>query len=477
MGERTERRARRRNRIRRGTGIVSVLAAFAAPAAPASAADMRVGLAHERATVAACPGGVVLPGSDTCVKIGGFARFVATAIDKNWLGTTTYFADHIGVNGYSVDPAGVVPTLGFGQRDDTLAIYSEGRINVDALTRTDFGTVRAFIEMQAVDDETNSGSPFALRHAYVQAGNWLFGKTWSTYRFAAAEARTADPYHVVGDSTQSMRRNQLRFTKSVGGGLTVALALEDQKFSNPPAAIVGTGNTAPPLRPGGSDLQVVADDNAMPDVVATLNWEKKGVGSAQVSAALHHNRYAEQQNFGGAQTVIASDSNLGFALLAGLKLDLPTGDGDKVAILANYTDGASQYLLDIYGAGTTVVWGRCGATDCIMDGVEKWSLIASATHYWTKAWSVAFGAGYAETDYGAVGTALVGRAANPGVLKVATWEAFANVQWEPVPKTRFLVDVHYGHIDYRDFDLDPVTVGLQDAQGAWAGTFEVTRRF
>ncbi len=40
-----------------------------------------------------------------------------------------------------------------------------------------------------------------------------------------------------------------------------------------------------------------------------------------------------------------------------------------------------------------------------------------------------------------------------------------------------MLDVHYGHIDYNDFDLDPSIAGIQDAQGAWAGTLELTQRF
>ena len=438
---------------------------------------MRIDAAHDRVALTRCSGGIRIPGTDTCLRLGGYARLDASVIGKDWLGTNGYTVDSIGVNGYSVAPSGIVPTISHGFRDDTFEMYSEARMHLTTLTQTDYGSVRTYFESEVTDDDTRTGGALSVRQAYVQFGNWTFGKTWSTYLHLASGPSYSDPYTVVGDNSTAIRRSQIRYTQPFRNGLSLAVAIEDQGYDSPPAAIIGVGPNAPILKPGATALTVTTDASTMPDLVVALNLTREGVGSAQIAGALHQNRYVELQTFGGTQTPTGNDRDMGFALLAGLAPDLPTGKGDMFTLLANYTDGASQYLQDFYGDSTTVVWGLCGVTDCLLDQVRKWSAVSSVLHQWTPTIATAVGAGYSETDYGARGTALSGLSGSPGVLNVASLEAFANVQWEPTPRTNFMIDVHYGHIDYQGFDLDPVSAGIQDGQGAWAATFEVTRRY
>ncbi len=468
--------------IRRPPRSPAAIAALAAASLSApgtgATADLKA-LQPARQTLDRCEtaGLQAVPDSDICMKFGGFVRFDMSAIDKNWLGTDGYVVADIAVNGRSVAPSGVVPTIDPGMQYDTVQAYSEARIHTEVRSDTEYGTVRALVELEAVDDETRTGGPFGLRHAYVQFGNWTLGKTWSTFLHLDSGPSYSDPYTVVGDNSTAIRRNQLRYTQTLGRGFSLAVAIEDQNYESPPAAIVGLGANAPVIPAPATALSVTTDGNDMPDLVAALKWDRPGVGSAQIAAAMHQNRYVETLTIAGASVPVANDSSAGYALLGGLALDLPTGTGDKFTFLANYTDGASQYLQDFYGDSTAVVWGRCGPTNCILDRVRKWSAVSSLTHYWTGEISTSFGAGYSQTDYGAAGTALKGQPAVPAALDVASLEGFANVQWQPTPRTTFMLDIHYGRIDYRGFDLDPTVAGVQDAQGAWAGTFELTRRF
>lgn len=423
-------------------------------------------------------GFIRLPGSDICLAVEGYARLDVTAIDKNWLGTNDYEVAGIAVNGNSVAPSGVVPTLSSGFQEDPLQLYSEGRLSFDARTATDHGTVRAYVQVQALDDEYRSGGDFELRHAYVQFGNWLFGKTYSTILLPDAGPDYSDPYTVVGDNSTNIRRNQIRYTQPLANGFSLMLAIEDQAYDTPTAAIVGLGPLVPLVPPGATSYAVDNDGNDLPDLIAALKWSREGVGSWQVAGALHENSFVEVPTFGTLQLPGAGDSDLGFALLFGLALDLPTGEGDKFTFLANYTDGASQYLQDVFGDSANITWGRCGPTsNCILDRVTKWSVVSSVTRAISAQWQATVGTGYAETNYRASGTATSGMFGAPGVLDVASLEIFANVAWNPVPKTTFMLDVHYGHIDFGSFDLDAAAPGVQSAQGAWAATFEVTRRF
>ncbi len=442
--------------------------------APAIAADPGP-MPVQRCTL---DGFIQLPGSDVCLAISGYARLDVTAIDKNWLGTDGYEVDGIAVNGNSVAPSGVVPTTSTGFRDDTIEMYSEGRLSFDARSATDYGTVRAYVQAEVVDDESRSGGDVELRHAYVQFGNWLFGKTYSTILLSEAGPDYSDPYTVVGDNSTNIRRNQIRYTQPLGQDLSLRLAVEDQNYDTPTAAIVGLGPLMPLVAPGVTSYAVDNDANDWPDLVAALRWSRDGVGSWQVAGALHQNSFVEVPSFGNLPVPGAGDSDLGFALLFGLALDLPTGEGDTFTFLANYTDGASQYLQDVFGDSANITWGRCSPTsNCILDRVTKWSVVSSLTRAISAQWQATVGAGYAETNYGALGTATSGLLGAPGVLDVASLEIFANVVWNPVPKTTFMLDVHYGRIDFGGFDLDATLPGVQSAQGAWAATFEVTRRF
>ena len=104
-------------------------------------------------------------------------------------------------------------------------------------------------------------------------------------------------------------------------------------------------------------------------------------------------------------------------------------------------------------------------------------LIAAPTMFFVPTVSTSIAAGFARTDYGAFGTATTGQLGAPGVLTVDSFEGLFNIQWEPVPRTSFLLDIHYGHIDYNGFDVNTVDPGIQDSQGAWAAVLEITRRF
>lgn len=459
--------------------VLSATALHAAAVAKAVAADSTAGQDTGPPPVHRCEttGFIELPGTDVCLRIGGYVRLDLTALDENWLGTNGYTVAGIAVGGYTVAQSGTVPTVSFGYQDEPLQMYGEARIHLDARTSTGLGTLRAYVEGEAQDNEMRTGGSIGLRQAYVQFGNWLFGKAYSTFLHQESGPNYSDPYTVVGDNSTAMRRNQIRYTQPLAGGLSLALALEDQNYDEPPAAIVGVGPNVPISNPAATALSVATDGGDMPDVVAALRWDDHEIGSAQIAGALHRNRYAEMQTIGGVSVPSFSDGDLGFALMFGLALDLPTGAGDTFTFLTNYTDGASQYLQDMYGSGTTIVWGRCGLANCILDRLRIWSAVSSVTHYWTPTVATTVGAGYSQTDYGAVGTALSGSGAVPGVLDVATYELFANIEWTPARQTEFMLDIHYGHIDYRGFDLDPARPGIQDSQGAWAATFEVTRRF
>jgi len=452
-------------------GLLSAAAILAATGA--EAADMMMDIKAPREPVYRCDldGFVEMPGTDICFNIGGYVLVDFYASEDQWDVYNTGGAFGIVPDGHSLE--------------DTFGMYSVGRVNFDARTATEYGTVRAFIEGEMYDNDRNTGGSFGLRHAFIQFGNWTFGKTWSTFMALDASPVYADVLTVTGDNL--MRRNQIRYTQSFGSGVSVSIALEDQNFYAP-VAINAAGTYATPPAPNA----VVNDRNEFPDLVANIYFSGDW-GTAQVSGALHQNEFREVSAAGTAPAPLAgnqTDSDLGWAAVFGLVLNTPsTGEGDYMTLLATYTDGASQYNRYNFLGSTNVVWGLCNvavptAGGCIVDSVTTWSLLASYTHNWSPTWASTFGAGYMNVDAPlATANAFVGPYFASD-FSMDTWEVFGNVTWSPVPRMSYMLDIHYGHVDFNGagtfagvFNPFAANPAAADDDGALAAIFEVKRTF
>jgi len=438
----------------------------------AQAADMTMDFKAPREPVYRCDtvGFIEIPGTDICFKVGGYALVEFWAAEDQWDVYNTGAAYGIVPDGHTLS--------------DTVGMYAVGRVNFDARTSTEYGTVRAFVEMEAYDDDTRTGGTFGLRHAFVQFGNWTFGKTWSTFLYLDASPIYSDILTATGDVY--MRRNQIRYTQAFGNGFSFAIAIEDQAYLNP-AAINAAGLYFTPPPPNF----VTSDRNDMPDIVGYLRADGDW-GSAQLAGAVTNNRFREVSGAGTAPAPLAgqqADSEFGWAVLGGVVLNTPTtGEGDYFTFMASYMDGAFQYSDNVFISTTNVVWGLCNtlapaAGGCILDTTTAWTALASFTHNWSPTWSSTLGAGYAFID----APLIVANAVGPNFasdFEMQTYEIFGNVAWSPVPRTEFMFDVHYGHVDFNGtgtfagvfnpFVANPLA---KDNQGAFAAIFQVKRTF
>jgi hypothetical protein len=436
------------------------------------AADMMMDLKTPREPVYRCDikGFIELPGTDICFNIGGHARLVVLASEDQWYGDEGLTTGDIVPDGHKLT--------------DTLQMYGQGRVKFDARTATEYGTVRAYIEMQADDNDSRTGGNFRLRHAFVQFGNWTFGKAYSTFLHRASTPDYSDPFNVAGDN--SIRRSQIRYTADFGGGVSLAVAAEDQNY-NTPAAINAAGLYFTPSAPNS----VVNDRNEIPDAVAHINVEGDW-GSAQLSGALHANRFREVSAAGTAPAPLTgqqTDSKIGWAVLFGIAVNAPSlGEDDEIMFKAMYTDGATQYNQDNYLGTTNVVWGLCDVVipaqgGCIVDTVVTWSLLAGYTHSWSPTWYSTFGIGYQNID-APLTVANTGLPVGASDFAQDVYEVFGNIVWNPQPGTEFMLDVHYGHVDFNGTGTFAGTFSpfvenplADDNDGAFAAAFQVTRSF
>ena len=454
--------------------FLGTAAAALAVTSGAEAADMIMDVKAPREPVYRCDitGFIELPGTDICFKVGGRARFVVVAGEDQWNGDEFYRPDFIIPDGKTLT--------------DRVQMYGQGRINFDARTSTEYGTVRAFVEMQAGDNDRRTGGSFDLRHAFVQFGNWTFGKTWSTFLHLDSSASTTDPYVIIGDNF--MRRNQIRYTQSFGNGFSVSVALEDQEY-NDPTAILSPFNFVP-----GTPYAVVNDRSSMPDIVGHVRVDGDW-GNAQLAGALHNNKFRMVTPLGTAPSFNSgqqTDEELGWAALFGLVINTPSvGDGDFFAFKAIYTDGAHQYFQDSLAGSSNVVWGTCSlinpaAGGCIVDSVTTWSVLASFTHNWTPTFNTTLGGGYGEVE---LPNTLIGASTTAPFLYPTDsnnefWEVYLDFAWTPVPRTTFAFDIVYGNADYgwpQQFGcVGPVALcgaGVDSSDGAFSAAFQVTRSF
>jgi len=454
-------------------------AAFLVAATGAQAADMMMDVKAPREPVYRCDitGFIELPGTDICFKVGGYARLVVVGAEDQWFGNEFYRPDFIVPEGHTLV--------------DRFQMYGQGRVNFDARTSTEYGTVRAFVEMQATDNDARTGGAFSLRHAFVQFGNWTFGKTWSTFLHLDSSASTTDPYVIIGDNF--MRRNQIRYTQSFGNGFSFAIAIEDQNYTAP-TAFSAAGLLATPPAPNS----VVNDRNEFPDVVANIRVDGDW-GNAQLSGAIHNNQFREVGAGGVAPAPLVgnqTDSEIGWAALFGLVLNAPSvGEGDFFAFKAIYTDGAHQYFQDSFagaqgGVGTiNAIWGLCNVLvpalgGCIVDTVTTWSVLASFTHNWTPTFNTTLGGGYGNVSADHVITNFFAPPTFSSESSNDFWEVYLDFAWTPVPRTTFAVDLVYGNADYAAVQtggcIGPVAfcgLAADTDDGAFSAAFQVTRSF
>ena len=301
-------------------------------------------------------GFIEYPGSDVCFKIGGNVVTWIGGSDENWTTGT-------GVSEYGIID-GAHPTA------DTFWMGAQGRINVDIRQATEFGVVRAFIETWATDAHTPSSGTFGLRHAFIQVGNWLMGKTWSTFRSSAGTPELfVDSHSAVGDQ-RTVRIAQVRYTFKLSNGVTVNVALED------PAPFAGAFE--------GS--HITDSRNEVPDFVANIQI-KGSWGKAQASVAVHENSGI---GFLGGNS---SRRPVGWAALLGLALDVPGTMGDVIYLTGQYADGAMSRI------DTGAAHSISDTATLSTEKISGWSVVGGWEHYWSKTLRSTIAGSHVRNDY------------------------------------------------------------------------------
>ncbi len=323
--------------------------------------------------------------------------------------------------------------------DDEVFFRTRARLNFDARTQTEYGTLRAYIRLQSDFTNTNQsskptgsiagqGSETYAEKAFVQFAGFTVGLSQSFFDMLNYTTFSS----VFSDQTVQLAA----YTATFGSGMSFTLSAEDRSYRE--AAIVGGAYAG----------------TEMPDIVAAFRVDQ-GWGSFQLSGAAHQLR-------GTAGAV--EETEYGFAVQAGLNIKLPAlGANDTFWVQGVYADGALNYLGD-----STAPWRTSGLVGFgrndgafVGTGIDTstgYTVGAGLQHFWTPTLRSSVTAIYTDVE----NAGLVG--------DYAQVFAAGNLVWSPVQSLDVGLEVFYANLT----DTPAAFTGNDDR---WGGILRVQRNF
>ena len=454
-----------------------------------------------------------IPGTDTCIKMGGYLRVQAEY--------------NMGGGGVPLGSGAAEAAQSRQTRDHTNDVNYRTRaaISWDVRQQTEYGTLRTYIRtgiQVTTPGDTEGGAVFWDR-AFMQFAGFTVGKTQSFFDlFTYGGGMSYHNVRTAGD-TGAAGLTVWAYTAQFGNGFSGTLSAESPIGHNR-SGVIDASQGSFAVNAG------VTADNAfssnagngfrMPDVIANLRVDQAW-GFAGVSVAIHD---ASGAYYGTANNVNNGHpaDKLGWAFAVGGLVNLP--GGDQAGINFAYSEGAAGYATNIgtgmqmYKASTSV--GVGWLTDGVFDtGTEVqltrvWSINAAYQHIWNPKWKTSWFGGYVNVSYndtakniinshlpGAAGTTpcgvpVAGAVFPPINIPVGTanscspnfsfFEVGSRTQWNPVPQLDIGLEVLYTHLNTAYKGAAPgiypangsrPAVALIDDQNIWSAMFRWQRNF
>ena len=374
-------------------GVASVLGTQAADLPSRKAAPVE----YVRICDAYGSGFFFIPGTDTCLRVGGTVVAEWRAFSNSYrMSRALMGSGNIAAvaNPFSFPRLGFVPSVGaYGNATggNNQGFQGVGRIELDARTATPVGALRTFVRIESLyasegffdtAGSLTGGANFAtgnygnptvfnssarettiLNKAFIQFAGLTAGRVQSFFDFYTDEVN----WEVLRGSNATV--GALAYTQTFDGGFSGSLSIEDNtsrrafigstigNFNFGAVALgvpgVGFGTTYSGI-PGGSRV---------PEIVGNLRWDQPW-GAVQVSAAAHQLRTSLYDNpaiavtpavvVGGGPAYafpVRTSQDYGFAVQLGTKLLLDHmapeifSPGDKFWLQATYEQGAVGYVM------------------------------------------------------------------------------------------------------------------------------------
>jgi hypothetical protein len=317
-----------------------------------------------------------IPGTDTCIKLGGYLRADLT------------------VNGAIYDG----PFWnGEGAIRDRYANFYNDRsrlaLTVDTRTATEYGVVRTFGQADfqfstfgssssigfadkvlpaafngQVNNDTAGNGYTAVEMVFIQFAGFTFGKSASAFSTPWHGYPGNNSSFLIGGYESAIGINNIQYTWEFGNGVSATIGVDDSSANNfNRTQIVNAIGTDAGGKIGFSgacnsiytDVGCSYGGTSVPDLVGNIRVDQAW-GLFQISGVVHDNHagYFSTANIASSSVLIIGASQAGAinfghpsdvyggAVMAALQIkNIPTGAGDDIKMDATWSRGASKYVL------------------------------------------------------------------------------------------------------------------------------------
>jgi Porin subfamily len=446
-----------------------------------------------------------IPGTDTCIKLGGYLR-----------------ADFMGAAGSDYGGQFTGVSSAHNRYTNYYMMRSREDFNVDTRTATEYGVVRTFADVvftwtsgsytpnlggngssfystgtansggltsaNALSNDGISGGSLGVYYAFIQFAGFTMGKAVSQFDAPWTNYPGNNYDSLFGGSGTVTGVNQFAYTADFGQGITLSFSAEDQAAYYQTniwnvSGISGSGIV------GGAYGVNNYGGMVAPDFIASVRVDQAW-GLFQASFAAHDNHVGY---YGANETTGHPGDKWGFAGQLSLSIkNIPTGPGDTFNIQGVYTNGASRYnaqslapiAFSMFGSSSSAYQsvGFAGVSDAVYTGTSSangtgleltstWGFRGAFTHNWNPYWNTALYGAYGGIRYDNTAKAYICGSAAMGALLTpgSTCNPDFNIgqagiitRWTPVKNLTFSADVAWTHLDqkYSGFANVPALNGV-----------------
>jgi len=406
-----------------------------------------------------------IPGTDTCIHVGGMVR------------SDTFYVPAQDIKKVTSGAAAIATAK---NTENTLGYEVRGRVDLDARTATDYGTLQTVVSARlgrtggalnsvaAPTGATQSPTTTTpiMEAAFIRFAGLTAGVARDNFQFMPVVTYTGNQHW----ASFSNGAKQLAYTAILGGGLSATVAIQDP-----------TDTAIAPI--GIAALSTVYTAQKQPQFNGRVDLDQAW-GSAAVMGA-----FRQTNGIDPTGTAYDQTANV-WAAGAGVKVNLPfLAQGDNVSFTGAYANGMTEYTTsygynkdsanvkrDVGGFATnqpSVVYGANG-----LETVKSWAVGGNLQHFWAPTWKSNVFASYGSIKAPDTSAALVwdGKA---GFGDAKLWSAGTNLTWSPTKDFDIGVEGIYSNVkqDVRYTLASSTNIVKSETANNWTARARVERRF
>lgn len=450
--------------------LLSSIAVFAMSIGLANAADLPSKKAQPVQYVQVCnaygAGFFTIPGSNTCLRVGGMLRY-----DQIYVPAQDSYKVTSGARALNASANG----------QNTYGTELRARIELDARTSTEYGTVQTFMSVRTsrqggamadqaqatgVTQTANTTTPI-IETAFVRFAGFTAGAARDNFSFM--------PNAVFGAGHWAsfiIAPKQMAYTHLFGNGLSVTAAIQDG--ADTALAPVDGVNASAAYYTLNTPSSVQFNGN--------VRWDQSW-GGVQVMGAVR------QANGTDATGLVYDKEKTVWAAGAGVKINLPMlAANDALWLTAAYADGMTEYTT-AWSSNKPANWKRDVGGYVMnhpsivyystgIETVKSWNVAAIMQHWWAPQWRSNVFASYGQLAAPDTAKSLVwdGR---KGFGDATVMSVGKNFSWIPTKDFEIGVEGIYSNVkqDVRYTLASATNVVKSESQNNWTARVRVERRF